>query len=71
VTRTEFDGLRSRYRAACDTYRLRAARIAELAKDGEQPPEAELRAEEKALWDLATIRRKLLDAIRELSQSRQ
>jgi hypothetical protein len=71
MTRTEFDGLRSRYRAALDTYRLHGARIAELTKAGEQPPAFELRAEEDALWQLATVRRELLDALKELSHSRQ
>ena len=71
MTRSEFDGLRSRYRAASDTHRLRAARIAKLTKDDGKPPESELRTEAAALWDLALIRQKLLDAIKDLSRPRQ
>jgi hypothetical protein len=70
MTRIDFDGLRSRYQAALDTYRVRATRVAELTKGGEQPPESVLRAEEQALWELATVRRELLDALAELSQFR-
>jgi hypothetical protein len=71
MTRTEFDSLRSRYRSACDTYRLRAARLAELTRDGQRPAESELRAEEAALRELAVVRQKLLEAIRDLSKPDQ
>jgi len=68
--RKYFSCRESRYRAAFDTYRLLAARIEELTKGGQQAPASELRAEEDALWELATVRRELLDALKELAKSR-
>ncbi len=63
MTRIEFDTLRLRYEAAFDAYQLHAARIIAHSKGGERPPDLELHAEEQALWELAKVRRELLDAL--------
>jgi hypothetical protein len=63
MTRIEIDGLRSRYEAAFEVYRMHTARLIEQSKGGRQPAPQELAAEEQALYDLTRLRRELLDAL--------
>jgi hypothetical protein len=55
--------LRVQYVAACDRYRVHAARLVELSAGGRRPPVRQLREEQQALDELATSRRRLLDAL--------
>jgi hypothetical protein len=63
MTRADIDALRLRYQAACNAYHQHANRVVESSKGGETPPVAELFAEEQALWELAKVRRELLDGL--------
>ena len=64
MTRIELDALRLRCRAAFEAYQARVAKVIEHCKGGEMPPDAELHAEEEALYEYAKVRRDLLDALR-------
>jgi hypothetical protein len=63
MTRIDVDGLRLRFEAALEAYRLHAARLIEQSKAGHQPPPQELVAEESALSELQRKRRELLGAL--------
>jgi hypothetical protein len=63
MTRIEVDQLRSRYEAAFEVYRGHTAKLIERSKAGRQPTPQELVAEEQALYELARLRRELLDAL--------
>lgn len=63
MTRIEVDQLRLRYEAAFEVYRVHTAKLIERSKGGRQPTPQELVAEEQALYELARLRRELLDAL--------
>ena len=54
---------RARYQVAYESYRVRAARIAQAVSAGGQASDEDIKAEEHALSELTTARRLLLDAI--------
>jgi len=57
------DGARARYQVAYETYRVRAARIAKAVSSGGLASDEDIKAEERALSELTTARRRLLEAI--------
>jgi hypothetical protein len=56
---------RSSYWVAYETYRVCAARVATIMAAGDVPSDADIKAEERALSDLNTARRRLLDVLAE------
>ena len=54
---------RARYQVAYETYRVCATRIAQTVASGSLASDKDLRAEERALNELASARRVLLDAM--------
>jgi hypothetical protein len=63
MIRIEIDGLRSRYEAVFEVYRVHTLKLIERSKGGQQPSPQELAAEERALHELTRVRRELLDAL--------
>jgi hypothetical protein len=60
--------LRAQYIAACERYNVHAARLAEHADRGQRPPDRVLNDEKQALYELACVRRQLLDALAAITQ---
>ena len=54
---------RARYQVAYETYRVCAARITRAVASGTLASDKDIKAEERALNELASARRVLLDAI--------
>lgn len=61
---------RLRYRAAYDAYRERARRVAQKLEKGSVPTADEIADEARATEQLGEARRRLLDAMAELSRPR-
>jgi hypothetical protein len=63
MTRIEIDDLRLRCEAVLKAYTAHASNLLEHSKGGVRPLLATLHAEEQALYEFATVRRELLDAL--------
>jgi hypothetical protein len=63
MTRTDIDGPRSRFEAACDAYYTHACKVIDQSKGGQHPAHEELQAEALALYQLTAARRELLAAL--------
>lgn len=63
------DALRLRYQSAFTAYSNHASRVVAQTETGAPVPRAELQAEALALWELAKVRRELLDALNDIDPS--
>jgi hypothetical protein len=66
----ELDVLRVRCMTALHAYQTLAAKVFGLAEAGDRPSAPEIDAEEKALYEYASVRRQLLDALAAPSKPR-